>query len=119
MRINDLKESIKGELFDVYFNDYILTINLDTREIHKISKSDSDRIFRLLSNINDKDAINDAIEVQRIYEQYIKELNKETEIEIAEITESYTTILQAALLEYRNKKEKKLKELKDDFKRKR
>lgn len=115
MKISELKESIQGESFDVYFSDYGFNINLNTRKIHEISKSDTDNIFRRLSEFDDED----AMKIERIYDKFVKELEKETEIEIAEITDSFTTILQALLIEYKTKKENKLKELKDDFKRKR
>lgn len=114
MKIKDLKESITTELFDVNFNDYNITINIDFRKIHKLSGSD-ERIYKLLSDFDTKV----ALDIERLYDKEIKELAKETEIELAEITDSYVTILQAVMLEFKNKKEQKLKELKDEFKRKR
>jgi hypothetical protein len=106
MRVKELKESIKTELFDVHFTDSGLTLNLNTRKIHAISD-----VKVRIWDFNREDA--------EAYEKYTKELDKETEIEIAEITDSFVTILQATLLEYKTKKDKKLKELKDDIKRKR
>lgn len=113
MKISELKESIKTDDFDVYFNDYSLTINISTRNIHALSGSRD--IYKILDQLDTKD----AIEVEKQYELAVNELVKNTESEIAEITDSFTNILKAVMIDYKTKKDKKLEELKNAVTRKR
>jgi hypothetical protein len=56
MRINELKESIGSETYDITFNEYGLSINIRTGKIYN-GVSVQSSLYRLLDKVDNKKAI--------------------------------------------------------------